>query len=262
MRSRKMIGIILVSLGIGAPLATGRADMNNYYVYQRGQLVPRGTGGMEWASVIGTREARPFGNEGLEQRVGASYGLTNRVSAEGWGGALITESEVKYGVAGEVTVGVLRQEDQGLNLSVGVGYLMDYQDAPVPRVRITAGRDYGSWNTVGAALVEVPQAEDRDEVDIILAGAVSYPLNARSRLGAELIAEDLEGYWEEEEAEGGAKLIVGPTLWVSLNQGLELKANASAVISLTSNPPTRVAPNVPPPNSAGFQCGLVMVYLF
>jgi hypothetical protein len=33
-------------------------------------------------------------------------------------------------------------------------------------------------------------------------------------LGAELVGEDLEGFWEPSEAEGGARLLVGPSLHV------------------------------------------------
>ena len=34
-------------------------------------------------------------------------------------------------------------------------------------------------------------------------------------LGVEAIGEDLEGFWEEEEAEGGARLLMGPSLRIS-----------------------------------------------
>ena len=34
-------------------------------------------------------------------------------------------------------------------------------------------------------------------------------------LGVEAIGEDLEGFWEADEAEGGARLLVGPSLHVS-----------------------------------------------
>jgi hypothetical protein len=33
--------------------------------------------------------------------------------------------------------------------------------------------------------------------------------------GVELIGEDLEGFWEEEEAEGGARLLIGPSLRIA-----------------------------------------------
>lgn len=262
MAVRRNRRIILLAGLMLAPWFSAGAEMENYYVYQGGRLLPAGGGGMEWAGMMGTREARPFGNRGFEQRVGARYGLNDRLSVEGWGGALIYESEVHYGVAGEVTVGVLEEDRHGMDLRVGAGYLMDYQDVPTPWVRVTAGRDYGLWNTVGTALFEIPRAEDRDEVDVILGGAVSYPVTRHSRLGLELIAEDLEGYWEEEEAEGGAKLLFGPTLWVSMNQSLELKFNAAVVTNLTRNDPTRLAPGVKPYDSAGFQCGLVVGYWF
>jgi len=61
------------------------------------------------------------------------------------------------------------------------------------------------------------------------------------RLGLELVGQDLEGFWEEEEAEGGAVLFFGPTFvatipdnsWtIILGGGPILRATKSAEANL------------------------------
>ena len=41
------------------------------------------------------------------------------------------------------------------------------------------------------------------------------PRNSRGVLGVEAIGEDLEGFWESEEREGGARLLAGPSFHIS-----------------------------------------------
>ena len=65
------------------------------------------------------------------------------------------------------------------------------------------------------------------------------------RLGVEAVGEDLEGLWEQDEAEGGAKLYLGPALhwarpgerlWASLGGGPILYATRSGRSSPAPRP--------------------------
>jgi hypothetical protein len=58
-------------------------------------------------------------------------------------------------------------------------------------------------------------SSDRDAVDLVTSVGWTRKLSRGVSLGVEAIGEDLEGFWESEEAEGGARLLVGPSLRVS-----------------------------------------------
>lgn len=61
---------------------------------------------------------------------------------------------------------------------------------------------------------ERPVSEARDEVDLLTSAGWMKPFGSRFQAGVEVCGQDLEGFWEEEEAEGGASFFVGPTLTV------------------------------------------------
>lgn len=59
---------------------------------------------------------------------------------------------------------------------------------------------------------ERPMSEARDEVDLLTSAGWMKPFGSRFQAGVEVCGQDLEGFWEEEEAEGGASFFVGPTV--------------------------------------------------
>jgi len=61
---------------------------------------------------------------------------------------------------------------------------------------------------------ERPVSEARDEVDLLTSAGWMKPFGSRFQAGVEVCGQDLEGFWEEEEAEGGASFFVGPTVTV------------------------------------------------
>ena len=67
----------------------------------------------------------------------------------------------------------------------------------------------------GNALFQKPMSEGRDAVDLITSVGWARKLPRGVSLGVEAIGEDLEGFWDREEAEGGARLLAGPSLHIS-----------------------------------------------
>jgi len=225
------------------------------YLYQRaGQGIP-GEIAVEIETAYGSRDARPFGAEGFEQGARVRTSPLRWLTAEAWGGALITAGAYKAAAGAiDLHVAVLNQDDHAVNLSLGAGYLFDYQQVHVPRFRVTLGRSWGPIDTSLAGYLEVPTAEGRDTVDLVLALAASYRVAPWARVGLEAEGQDLEGFWEPEEAEGGAKLILGPTAWFRVWDRLYTKLNVGAVVPATTNAPTRIAPGVDP---AAFDYGVL-----
>lgn len=52
----------------------------------------------------------------------------------------------------------------------------------------------------------------RDKLDFISSLGYQHRLGDQLYLGIEALGQDLEGFWEKDEAEGGAKLMLGPSV--------------------------------------------------
>ncbi len=100
-------------------------------------------------------------------------------------------------------------------MAVGGGVRHEAPGVNVLLARVAAGRGFGTWRMDGNALFEKPLSIGRDAVDLITTVGISRRLARAVYLGAELIGEDLEGFWEVAEAEGGARLLLGPSLRVA-----------------------------------------------
>jgi hypothetical protein len=81
--------------------------------------------------------------------------------------------------------------------------------------RLAAGRSLSAWRLDGNALFEKPFSTERDAVDLITSFGVSRHMLRFLRAGIEVIGEDLEGFWEEDEAEGGARILIGPSIHIT-----------------------------------------------
>lgn len=136
-------------------------------------------------------------------------------------------------------------------LALSAGAMRDYSRTPVALARVVFG--YAWPRTVVAANLRIEhpfgdEARDdgRDPLDVIVTSGVSHAVSGTFRLGVESVAEDLEGLVESDEAEGGAKLMLGPSLgfappgahWsVVLTAGPVLHLSSSSVDGSSSGAP-------------------------
>jgi hypothetical protein len=100
-------------------------------------------------------------------------------------------------------------------LAAGGGVLHEPSGTNVLLARVAAGRDWNSSRLQGNVLFQKPMAADRDTVDLITSVGWARKLPHGVSLGVESVGEDLEGFWESDEAEGGTRLLVGPSLHIS-----------------------------------------------
>jgi hypothetical protein len=171
---------------------------------------------------------------------------------------------------------LLNQDGQYVNLSLGLGYLYDYDQTSIPRVRVTISRSWRDLDVTFGTVAELPikktaseaardsdadSDDEHDPVDLIFSAACSYGITDWARVGVESVLEDAEGFWERDEAEGGAKMILGPTAFFSVYDNLYLRFNAGSVIALTSNTPT-VGTTTTAPNRVGFLGRMAVGYTF
>jgi hypothetical protein len=148
-----------------------------------------------------------------EQRVGlhASYGRLTFLARVG-----IAEvgSAYQSSQSGEALVSLLRA-DTPVVIAAGGGILHEAGGVNVALARIVATRNSPFWRLHGNVLMQKPLASDRDAVDLITSVGWARKLSSAVSLGVEAIGEDLEGFWEAEEAEGGARLLAGPSLHIA-----------------------------------------------
>jgi hypothetical protein len=95
--------------------------------------------------------------------------------------------------------GGIRQEWDGTRVFIG---------------RVLAGSDVGRGRLQGSLVLEraVSSPVRHDAADLVTSVGWSRRVGGRFSVGAEGIGQDLEGFWAPAEADGGAKLLVGPSV--------------------------------------------------
>ncbi len=103
--------------------------------------------------------------------------------------------------------------------------------------RVTLGQDIGRARVAVTGHGEHIVEQGRDSVDIMLMGGASYQVYGPLRLGAEYVAQDVEGAFDDDEAEGGIRHFIGPTGSVELlSQRLTIVGGPSFGLSSGSPP--------------------------
>ena len=102
-----------------------------------------------------------------------------------------------------------------VTLAAGGGMLHEPSGVNVMLARVVMSQNTPGWRLQGNLLFQKPFSSERDSVDLITSVGWARKLAHGVSLGVEAIGEDLEGFWDSEEAEGGARLLAGPSLHIS-----------------------------------------------
>jgi hypothetical protein len=148
---------------------------------------------------------------GPEQRVGIQTTL-GRWTLVGHVGLASAADAYHTFEQGEALFSILTPRSSGLAFAIGGGMLREPGGVDVALARIVVGRDYDQWRLHGNLLFQKPLAPHRDTLDVITTVGWARRLTSTVSLGVEGIGEDLEGFWNPAEAEGGARLLLGPSL--------------------------------------------------
>lgn len=168
---------------------------------------------IDYSGSYGERVSGPFGYDGIGQQF----------AVKGYVGKQFTlYASVALGLQGDNTasaqqVEVIRnffggKKNQGLSIGAGLGIRRDYSNVKSLLSRITISYEAPRWKAGGNLLFEKAFANNRDAIDVITSLGFHYHLSGSLYGGIEAVGEDLEGFWDQEEAEGGAKLLVGPSV--------------------------------------------------
>lgn len=217
---------------------------------------------INYDSGVGVRAMRPFGEEGVEQRVGVVYGVSRAVSLTSIAGGVVEDnSGFRIGSAQfEVMANVLSQDKYLVNVSASAGALREYGGVNVLMARLALGRNFQRWKLNSNMVLEKPYADNRDAVDVITTFSAAWHAMKKLHVGLDLIGEDLEGFWDQQEAEGGAKVMFGPILYFQASDKMHLRLGGGPIYYLTSNTPVSRAPRILPPGDSGYMVRFSMIY--
>ena len=168
----------------------------------------------------GQRIFKAIGAERIEQRAGMQLALGDRFMLLGQAGfAGQTDSLSSHiDARTELLANVFNRSARRV-FAFGLGVARERSSQTVALGRVVAGYRAPKWEAMSNLRLERavggPSAELRDGIDVITTAGAAHDVGASMRLGVEAVGEDLEGFWDKNEAEGGAKLMVGPTLRIA-----------------------------------------------
>lgn len=160
------------------------------------------------------RTSGAFGYDGVDQQLAVKGYLGNRFT-------LYANADLGFSRTGSTATAqqaeVIRdfvggKSFYGARFGVGVGANRDFSSVGAIFSRVTAAFEAPAWRIAGNLRFEKAFAKDRDGIDLISSAGYQHKIAGAFFAGVEAVGEDLEGFWEADEAEGGAKLLVGPSL--------------------------------------------------
>jgi hypothetical protein len=172
---------------------------------------PRGSYAATLEGALSHQGFEPASAGRYEQTLSAQAGLPGRFVIAGRAGVAQGQPNAR----GAGALELLREvgpSGRPLSMFVGIGGGVDFSHTQLATVRMGIAHKGAENRLQGNVLFEKPLASDRDAVDVV--GTVGWlrRVSSVAELGIEAVGQDLEGFWEADEAEGGARLLVGPTL--------------------------------------------------
>ncbi|MGY4383983.1 hypothetical protein ACVWYN_001009 [Pedobacter sp. UYP24] len=212
---KKILLIALIGLGFTAS-AQQAAQPFLYTVNSLTGQEPQWN--LHYSGSYGARTSGQFGYDGMGQQFGVKGYLGNRFT-------LYATAAIGFANRGGVTSSqqaeVLRdligggKRSEGFRLGIGLGASRDWSNVKSATSRVVLSFDQSKWRATGNLRFEKAFDNSRDKLDFISSVGFQYRLSPSLFLGFEAVGQDLEGFWEANEAEGGAKLMVGPSLNLS-----------------------------------------------
>jgi hypothetical protein len=145
-------------------------------------------------------------------------------------------------------VEILRQlpAQRAMSAAAGGGIRQEWDGTRVLVGRVIARTALAHGAVQGSLVMERAFSSPirRDGADLVTSVGWSRRVSARFSAGVEAIGQDLEGFWDPAEADGGAKLLVGPSVHAQTASG-RWSATVTAGPVLHT-PSTTLAPGSPP----------------
>jgi len=200
---------------IAIPAANVAADQPQPFLFTINTLNAASRGwSLNYSGGYGQHTVTPIGYDGVDQNI----------SVKGYLGARFTflaSAGMGFGSKGDIRslqqAEVLHDfiggnQPMGFRIGAGLGFRREFNNDKVALSRVTAAYESTGWRLGANVRFEKAFDADRDGLDIISSIGVHKRIAGNFYGGIEAVGQDLEGFWETEEAEGGARLLVGPSL--------------------------------------------------
>ncbi len=175
-----------------------------------------------YSSARATSTTRPFASNlaspgGLFE-VGGEVGVlpTLALSATGVTGGAVGGEGMGAGMTAGLRLAPLAGTRLPIHAVVAAGFLREMAGANGFFGRVAATYDVGRLRMATTVHGERVLARGRDAVDVLVVMGALYKIAGPLRAGVEYVAQDLEGFVDREEAEGGVRHFVGPTAALEL----------------------------------------------
>jgi hypothetical protein len=161
----------------------------------------------------GERTFEPVAGDRIEHAVGVRATLGSSLMLLARTGVAPFDGETRISPRGEVLYS--RPVGQTVRVAAGVGYAREYSRTDVMLARFGIGRTTTRSMMHGNLMLEKPMSGERDAVDLITTVGAGRRLGSSVTISVEAVGQDLEGFWEPDEKDGGAHLMAGPTIAVA-----------------------------------------------
>ena len=162
--------------------------------------------------------ARPFasnlGSPGGMGEIGGEFGLTDwmAVQAVGVVGKDYVTNGGSTGATAGLRFGLFPRAWKNVQMVLNGGWVHELSGGNGAYGRLQLGLEFGRFRSQVSGHFEHIFQTGRDSVDVMLTAGMSMRVLNWLRLGVEYVGQDLEGEFDPDEAEGGPRHLLGPTL--------------------------------------------------
>ena len=218
---------------------------------------------VQYDAGYGEQTASSLSYGGLEQRVSVQGALGRGFTVRGLFGVGMS-ADAGTGTQSTQEAELLKDvvaKPDGTSLALGFGVRREWEGEATLLGRIAWGRVFDRSSLFGNLVVEKSLTAGRDDVDLILTAGWIQRVGDSISLGLEAVGQDIEGLWEADEAEGGARIFVGPTLHYAVTgQPFYLQLCGGPVVYASHSPRTSDAQR--PLGAGGYTVRLAIGYAF
>jgi hypothetical protein len=173
-----------------------------------------GTAGYGYYEIgYGERTFEPVAGDRIEQAVGLRATLGRSLMVLARTGVSSVGGDTRVSPRAEVLL--TRPVGGSFRLAGGVGYAREYSRTDVMLARVGVGRLTSRSTVSGNVMIEKPMSGERDGVDLISSIGAGRRVGSALTMSVEAVGQDLEGFWDPTEKDGGARLMVGPSIAVA-----------------------------------------------
>ncbi|HET6899920.1 MAG TPA: hypothetical protein VFK70_16305 [Vicinamibacteria bacterium] len=208
-------GLSILLSAVGATSVFAQAQAFIYTVTTSAPGPSQERWNVRYDAGYGNDSTDPLGFDGMEQGVTFQGRLRHGFTVRGHVGLGLDSQSTSSSQEVEVLKD-LRSASRGIGLSAGLGMRREWEGTGVLFGRLAAGHNFQTSMLFGNVSFERAFEQTRDGVDVITSLGWLRQVGRAVHVGAEALAEDLEGFWDPNEAEGGAKIFAGPSVHVAV----------------------------------------------